>query len=134
MPSHAKALLGLIAEAALLFSCSRIDSVRIVSEVDGRIAAVHVQQGAQVHTGDVLLQLDAHELTMKRERLITRIDAIEVTGTGALSLYSELEQVKRELTRLTITSPSDGEIAWITPHHEGERISFGQTVALLVRK
>jgi multidrug resistance efflux pump len=134
MRSHPKALFGLIASAVLLFGCARTDSVRIVSEVNGRVAAVLVQQGAQVHTGDVLLQLDAHELTTRRERLITTIDATELRGTGALSLYRQLEQVKRELTRLTISAPSDGEIAWITPHHPGETISCGQTVALLVRK
>jgi multidrug resistance efflux pump len=91
-------------------------------------------RGDQVHIGDILLQLDTHDLRIERDNLIAWIDITELRGTGGSSLYRELENVKRELARLTITAPSDGHITWITPLHEGEMISCGQTVALLARK
>ena len=132
MRSHSKALLGLIA-TAFLCGCSHMDSGRIVSEVTGRISAIHIQADSRVHTGDVLIQLDVRDLITTRDGLMARIDLAELRQTDTSALYFELEQTKRDLSRLTITAPSDGQITWITPLHVGEVLLCGQVVALIRR-
>jgi len=128
---RSKTLLGLIA-AAISCGCPHTDSVPIVSKVEGRVSAIGTQPGAQIHTGDILLQLDTHDLVVKRDNLIARIDVAELRQTDASSLYRELRSVNRDLSRLTITAPADGRVIWISPLRPGDEVHGGQTIALLL--
>lgn len=212
------------------------DPIRIVTEVGGRIHKVRIQEGADVRTGDVILEFDNRELLLKKRSLESRIhftelrladiprqlddvtaieeqsasvdslerDAISRTtqavlenarlrftrteqllGEGLIAhqvhddartalrqaeaeysrisaksadlkraqsdarlrditaqatplraelaaLYQQLEQTQLELTRLTITSPVDGQITSLASLHPDETISAGATIAALV--
>ena len=113
----------------LLCGCGR--GVRIVSETAGRVEAVSVEQGSCVRTGDVLIQLDAHETLLRRSGIIARIDLAELRRADATALYRELERVNLELIRMTITAPVDGRVAWLATVRAGERVRVGEVLAVV---
>jgi multidrug resistance efflux pump len=113
----------------LLCGCGR--GVRIVSETAGRVEAVSVEQGSCVRTGDVLIQLDAHETLLRRSGIIARIDLAELRRADATALYRELERVNLELIRMTITAPVDGRVAWLAKVRAGERVRVGDVLAVV---
>src|SRR5437660_8948161 len=54
------------------------DPIKIVSEVSGRISFLRVHEGAFVHAGDPLLQLDTRDTLAKKRSLETRIHFTEL--------------------------------------------------------
>ena len=124
---RSKSLLGLM--ALLLCSCS--NGVTIASEVTGRISSITIHKGSYVHIGDVLIQLNTHELLLKRSAIITRIDLTELRHADATGLYRELERTDLDLTRFTITSPADGRIIWLASVRPGDTIHAGGTLVVL---
>jgi multidrug resistance efflux pump len=113
----------------LLCGCGR--GGRIVSETAGRVEAVSVEQGSCVRTGDVLIQLDAHETLLRRSGIIARIDLAELRRADATALYRELERVNLELIRMTITAPVDGRVAWLAKVRAGESVRVGEVLAVV---
>ena len=113
------------------------DSIRIVSEVSGRIENVFVTEGSTVHLGDVLIQLDTRGLLLKKSTLESRIHFTELRTplrSDLAALYQELEQTRLDLNRLTITSPADGEIKSFASLHSGEMLLRGTPIAVVVRE
>jgi multidrug resistance efflux pump len=53
------------------------DEIRVGSRVGGRVAKVHVDEGAQVAAGDVLVELEPHDLEERRAELEARVRALE---------------------------------------------------------
>lgn len=112
-------------------SCSSPEEIRVLSGTTGCISEIAVREGARVHTGDILIQLDTRSLLLRRKSLLTRIDLAELRRTDASALYRELEQLQLELTRLTITAPAAGRIAWLAPLRPGDTLRSGRIVALI---
>src|SRR5262245_42780818 len=92
---------------------SQGEPFRVVSEAGGRITKVYVREGANVNIGDVLVQLDASDLLLRKEALESRIHLIEsdLAGIGGNStsgarkrarlaaLYREVEQTRIDIGR-----------------------------------
>ena len=90
--------------------------VRITTEVDGTIAAVYVQEGDIVGTGDILVRLDDGETPAGRQTLLEQIDLLESqlegiaqTGRDATSIF-QLEERKLEIE--IRTAEEDLERRW----------------------
>jgi multidrug resistance efflux pump len=109
--------------------------VPVVIEVSGRIRDVHVSEGSTVHVGDVLVQLDNTELLLRKSFLESQIHSAELHAAelhlDLLNLYRELRQLQMDLDRLTITSPTDGEIVSLEALHRGEAIQAGTAIAII---
>ena len=100
--------------------------VRITTEVDGTIAAVYVQEGDIVGTGDILVRLDDGETPAGRQTLLEQIDLLESqlegiaqTGRDATSIF-QLEERKLEIE--IRTAEEDLERRWAS--HEALLQSF----------
>lgn len=107
--------------------------------VDGKISETHIQHGQKVRTGDVLVEMESHELESRLAdasgRLKTqleRIKVLELTGLGGArndnqrhssasaglaSLRAETDVLKEQVRllngmkdSLTITAPIDGDV------------------------
>lgn len=114
---------------------------RIIAEVGGRISQLYVHEGSKIHRGDILIQLDARDLLLRKAALERRIHFTELRlgdlgantsiRTELSSLYREFEQTRLDLSRLTITSPTDGKIISLPSLQSGELLSPGTAIAAL---
>jgi hypothetical protein len=110
--------------------------ILIVTEVGGRIQQIYVKEGSFVHEGDLVIQLDADKLLVKKLILESRIhdeESIRFDPAYALpGLYRQLHEIQVDLGRLTITSPADGRIMSVAPLYPGEIITSGAAIAVMV--
>ena len=127
-------VLILIAAAAIAPHFSPIpqpDSVKVTAEIGGRISSIHVWKGDFVHTGDILIQLDTRDLVLKKKSLESRIHFTELQPfrNGLDALYRDLEETNVDLTRHTITSPSDGQVISLAPLRANDVLQPGASIA-----
>lgn len=114
----------------------------IIAGIGGRINRLYVHAGSRVHRGDILVQLDTHDLLLRKAALEKRIHLTELRvrepgantrpfRAGLFALYRELERTRLDLNRLTITSPADGEILSLASLQSGDFLSPGTAIAAL---
>src|SRR6185436_11178799 len=96
---------------------------------------VYVTEESPVHVGDPLIQLDTHDLLLKKHALEDRIHLAELNINGnrhsLADLYLELRQTQLNLVRHTITSPADGQIVSVVLMHPGQRLMVGTAIAVI---
>jgi membrane fusion protein (multidrug efflux system) len=109
------------------------ENVVIRSELAGRVAAIHFEDGDSVKRGDILLELDnrewAAQLKAANEELeLARLNAVrlqQLFGNNVVTererdeassrqavLAAEVEQLKTRLERATIVAPFDGVLGF----------------------
>ena len=121
------------------------DPVLVSSEAGGRVSRILIREGSLVSVGDVLVQLETRGLLRKKMALESRIHSVEFQAQalqqgapvdfmrGELAaLYQDLQQTSLDLGRMTITSPTDGQVASLAVLHEGEILAAGAEVAKVV--
>jgi len=85
--------------------------------------------------GDLLVQIDTRSLLLKKYALESLVHSAELqitNGHAHLSrVYRELEQIRLDLDRLTITSPIDGQIAYLVPLAPGQTLPAGTAIAVI---
>jgi multidrug resistance efflux pump len=111
------------------------DFVPILIEVPGRVQNVYVKEATKVHAGDLLVQFDTRSLLLKKRALESQVHAAELLVTDGRphlsGVYRELEQVRLDLGRLTVTSPIDGQIAYLVPLAPGDTLRAGTAIAVV---
>ena len=116
---------------------TRREPTVVVAETTGRIERILIREGATVHTGDLLVQLDMKNLLLKRRDIEARIHRAERSSdrrrVGLSGLYRELQETQLDLGRLTITSPADGRLVRISSQDPGETLHRGSPIALILR-
>lgn len=65
-------------------------------------------------------------------RLNERQRDVDAARADVTDLYHQLDQCMLELSRLSILSPSDGQISAVSPLHPGESISSGAAIATII--
>jgi Biotin-lipoyl like len=107
----------------------------IVIEGSGRVRDVYVTEGSRVRAGDVVVQLDTIDLRQRKSLLESQIHSAELhqadARTDLPTLYAELRQLEMDMDRLTVTSPSDGEIGSLEALHIGERLLAGTAIGVV---
>lgn len=120
------------------------EQVELTTEIAGKVASIRFREGSRVAAGDVVLELDAAELSAQRERAAHRVDLArrreerqrELLEDGLLSaqeydfvrteldvLRAELTLVEAQLSKTTLRAPFGGVIglrfvspgAYVTP-------------------
>ena len=114
------------------------ESVEIVSEISGKIAAIHFDEGARVAEGALLLKIDDSELMAERQRAVHRVELAEraearqqqLLDDGVISsetydvalgelnvLRAELQLIEAQLLKTEIRAPFGGVIGlrWVSP-------------------
>ena len=114
------------------------ESVEIVSEISGKIAAIHFDEGAGVDPGDLLLKIDDSELHAERQRALYRVELAEraearqqqLLDDGVISsetydvalgelnvLRASLQLIEAQLLKTEIRAPFGGVIGlrWVSP-------------------
>ena len=69
------------------------EQVEMVSEISGKISAIHFQEGSRVSEGQLLLKIDDSELLADRQRALYRVELAEradVTERLAVWLAAQL--------------------------------------------
>jgi multidrug resistance efflux pump len=109
--------------------------VPVVIEAPGRVQNVYIKEGQQVRAGDLLVQFDTGSLLLKKYALESQVHSAEFRVARVhpyLSrLYRELEQIRLDLGRLTITSPIDGRIIYVVPLASGDLLPAGNAIAVI---
>jgi multidrug resistance efflux pump len=109
--------------------------VPVVIEAAGRVQNVYMKEAKEVHAGDLLVQFDTGGLLLKKRALELRIHDGELHASDRhnllSSLYRELEQLRLDLDRLTITSPIDGRIIYVVPLAPGDLLPAGNAIAVI---
>jgi HlyD family secretion protein len=111
------------APAAQIAGVVRATEIRVAPEVSGQLAAIKVHKGTRVHTGDVVAELSALELTASvgqaratlaaatadRDHVYAGVRAEEIAGLAAeiAKAKSRLAYVESQLTRTAILARSD---------------------------
>lgn len=114
------------------------EQVEIVSEIAGKIDAIHFDEGSRVEKGQLLLEIDDSELAAEWERAIHRVELAEraearqqqLLDDGVISsetydvalgelnvLSSELRLIEAQLAKTEIRAPFAGVIGlrWVSP-------------------
>ena len=127
------------------------EEVDIVSEISGKIAAIHFDEGSRVDAGDLLLEIDDSELAAERQRALYRAELAEraearqqqLLDDGVIStetydvalgelnvLGAELALIEAQLEKTEIRAPFAGVIGlrWVSP---GSYISSQTRIASL---
>jgi len=114
------------------------ESVEIVSEISGKIAAIHFDEGGRVARGALLLKIDDSELTAERQRAVHRVELAEraearqqqLLDDGVISsetydvalgelnvLRAELQLIAAQQLKTEIRAPFGGVIGlrWVSP-------------------
>jgi membrane fusion protein (multidrug efflux system) len=114
------------------------EEVELVSEVSGKIAAIHFDEGRRVAAGELLLEIDDSELLAERQRAVYRVELAERTEArqrqlledGVISsethdvalgelnvLRAELRLIEAQLVKTEIRAPFGGVIGlrWVSP-------------------
>lgn len=114
------------------------EEVDIVSEISGKIAAIHFDEGSRVDGGQLLLKIDDSELVAERQRARYRVELAEraearqqqLLDQGVISsetydvalgelnvLRAELQLIEAQLLKTEIRAPFGGVIGlrWVSP-------------------
>jgi membrane fusion protein (multidrug efflux system) len=114
------------------------EEVDIVSEISGKISAIHFEEGSRVSAGQLLLKIDDSELLAERQRAVYRVELAErdearqkqLLEDGVISreaydvalgelnvLRAELQLIEAQLVKTEIRAPFDGVIGlrWVSP-------------------
>jgi membrane fusion protein (multidrug efflux system) len=114
------------------------EGVEITSEISGKIAAIHFDEGARVDRGALLLEIDDSELRAERQRALYRVELAEraearqqqLLDDGVISsetydvalgelnvLRAELQLIEAQLLKTEIRAPFGGVIGlrWVSP-------------------
>jgi membrane fusion protein (multidrug efflux system) len=114
------------------------EQVEIVSEVSGKISAIHFAEGSRVAAGELLLKIDDSELVAERRRALHRVELAEraearqkqLLEDGVISserydvalgqlnvLRAELQLIEAQLEKTGIRAPFGGIIGlrWVSP-------------------
>lgn len=114
------------------------EEVEIVSEISGKISAIHFREGSQVASGQLLLKIDDSELVADRQRALYRVELAEraearqkqLFDDGVISsethdvalgelnvLRAELQLMEAQLLKTEIRAPFSGIIGlrWVSP-------------------
>jgi membrane fusion protein (multidrug efflux system) len=114
------------------------EEVEIVSEISGKISAIHFDEGSRVSAGQLLLKIDDSELLAERQRALYRVELAErdearqkqLLEDGVISkeaydvalgelnvLRAELQLIEAQLVKTEIRAPFDGVIGlrWVSP-------------------
>jgi multidrug resistance efflux pump len=112
-----------------------VDSVPILIEVRGRIQKVYVKDASEVRAGDLLIQFDERSLLAKKHALESEVHWAELRVADSRphlsGLYRELEQIRLDLGRLTITSPIDGQITYLVQLAPDQTLPAGTAIAVI---
>jgi multidrug resistance efflux pump len=112
-----------------------VDFVPILIEVRGRIQKVYVKDASEVRAGDLLIQFDERSLLVKKHALESEVHWAELRVADSRphlsGLYRELEQIRLDLGRLTITSPIDGQLTYLLPLAPGDTLRAGTAIAVI---
>jgi multidrug resistance efflux pump len=103
------------------------DPAQVMANTTGRIRRIQVHEGAQVHQGDVLLQLDTREFKQKRAALLATLQK-----APEAPLYNRLHEIELALNDLTITSPADGCVISLLPLRPGDTLHVGTAIARII--
>lgn len=91
-----------------------VDEVHVGPRMNGRVEKIFAQEGDKLKTGQVLVQLDAAELTARRDLAAAQIDtATHDADSQAAQLEFLRDDAKRqqELLKRKVVSPTDAERA-----------------------
>ncbi len=136
--AHRVAPVELAERLATIGTVRANESVEIVSEISGKIAAIHFDEGARVNRGDLLLKIDDSELLAERQRALYRVELAEraearqqqLLDDGVIStetydvalgqlnvLRAELQLIEAQLLKTEIRAPFKGVIGlrWVSP-------------------
>ena len=114
------------------------EEVEIVSEISGKISAIHFDEGSRVAAGQLLLKIDDSELIAERQRALYRVELAEraearqqqLLDDGVISsetydvalgelnvLRAELQLIEAQLLKTEIRAPFGGVIGlrWVSP-------------------
>jgi membrane fusion protein (multidrug efflux system) len=114
------------------------EEVDLVSEISGKIAAVHFEEGGTVAEGQLLLKIDDSEIVAERQRAVYRVELAEraearqqqLLDDGVISsetydvalgevnvLRAELQLIEAQLEKTEIRAPFGGVIGlrWVSP-------------------
>jgi len=109
--------------------------VPVLIDAPGRVQNVYIKEAQQVRAGDLLVQFGTRSLLLKKYALESQVHSAELritNGHAHLSgAYRELEQIRLDLGRLTITSPIDGQIAYLVPLAPGQTLPAGTAIAVI---
>src|SRR5262249_58030834 len=101
----------------------------------GRVQNVYINDRRDVRAGDLIVQFDTRSLLLKKYALEAQVHSAELRVNAGhqllFSFYRELEQIRLDLGRLTITSPIDGQISYLVPLAPGQTLSAGTAVAVI---
>ncbi len=127
------------------------EEVDIVSEISGKISAIHFDEGSRVAPGQLLLKIDDSELLAERQRALYRVELAEraearqkqLLEDGVISsesydvalgelnvLRAELQLIEAQLVKTEIRAPFGGVIGlrWVSP---GSYLSSQTRIAAL---
>jgi len=65
------------------------EEVEIVSEVSGKISAIHFEEGSRVAAGELLLKIDDSELLAERQQALYRVELAERAEARQLQLLED---------------------------------------------
>jgi membrane fusion protein (multidrug efflux system) len=129
------------------------ERIEVVSENAGLVSRIHLDEGARVAAGDLLVKIDDRELTTERARIVARLelaerqadrqselhdkglisdDELEVATTAADALRAELAQIDVRLAKTEIRAPFAG-IVGLRRVSEGAFLSPQTRIATLVQ-
>lgn len=135
---HRVAPVGLAERLATIGTVRANEEVEIVSEISGKIAAIHFDEGSRVAEGQLLLKIDDSELRAERRRALYRVELAEraearqqqLLDDGVISsetydvalgelnvLRAELQLIEAQLLKTEIRAPFGGVIGlrWVSP-------------------
>lgn len=114
------------------------EEVEIVSEISGKVAAIHFTEGSRVSPGQLLLKIDDSELLAERQRALYRVELAEraearqqqLLDDGVISteaydvalgelnvLRAELRLIEAQLEKTEVRAPFGGVVGlrWVSP-------------------
>lgn len=114
------------------------ESVEIVSEISGKISAIHFDEGGRVAKGQILLKIDDSELLAEQQRALHRVELAkraearqqQLLDDGVIStethdvalgelnvLLAEFRLIEAQLLKTEIRAPFGGVIGlrWVSP-------------------
>lgn len=114
------------------------EEVDLVSEISGKVSAIHFDEGSAVAEGQLLLKIDDSEILAERQRAVYRVDLArraearqqQLLNDGVISsetydlalgelnvLMAELQLIEAQLEKTEIRAPFGGVIGlrWVSP-------------------
>jgi len=136
--THRVAPVDLAERLAAIGTVRANEEVEIVSEISGKISAIHFDEGSRVAKGALLLKIDDSELAAERQRALHRVELAQraearqqqLLDDGVISsetydvalgelnvLRAELQLIEAQLEKTEIRAPFGGVIGlrWVSP-------------------